>query len=563
MKRISVYNYRRILSAFLTLVMLAGFIQLSSPRASAYTEPASYEHTDIACIYIYTDYTINKDEYVACKIVAVDEQGGQYQTISDSLASVKIRGNSTSSGAKKPYNFKFDSKTNLFGMGKAKKWCLLANCYEKTLIRSKMVFDFASEAGMDYVADNRYVDVYLNGVYQGNYLLTEAVEIGSTRVDIDSDANDVLLELEPWEGYSNPVCYRTPKYGILLGYNDPDDPTEAMKSAVNAFFTNAETALATKNKTQIAQYFDIDSFVNTYIVQEFFKNVDFNTSSTRYYIKSGMLYAGPVWDFDLSAGNCSSTYYTYYNNVSTSGNSWEGLYCNHQWYTVLLTCTWFKTMLYERYLELQDMIINFYEDNLLGKNRIDSLIAENNMSFVRNYTQAGWSVNTVYSVLERIPNSTYEGNVEYLRDWLKKRNLWLLQNWGLGDKYNLQPISGSGYQIDGMFVKNVNANTYCAEFLAKFGSNAWIERDGVPTTSDIIRTGDCITCGGPSYQISVNGDVNGDGKLGIIDYIALRLDILGIATLEGVYKTAADFDGNGNITVMDYISLRLKLLGLI
>ena len=74
---------------------------------------------------------------------------------------------------------------------------------------------------------------------------------------------------------------------------------------------------------EIRKYLDIESFVDAFIVQEFFKQVDYATSSTRFYIKDGKLYEGPVWDFDLSSGNCSSSYYKSYNNVNTTGLSWQ------------------------------------------------------------------------------------------------------------------------------------------------------------------------------------------------------------------------------------------------
>lgn len=549
----------KVLSVFLVVASLFGVIAFLPVKA--YVAPYYHKPTDMPSIYIYTDSQINRDAYVYCKIVAVDRTEGQFATVDDTNATVKVRGNSTSSGEKKPYNFKFNAKTDLFGLGKAKKWCLLANHYDKTLMRNKLVFDFSEKIGMEFVSDSMFVDVYLNGTYLGNYLLTEAVEIGSTRVDIEPDDNEVLFEIEPWEGYSNPLSYRTPRYGILLGYNDPEDPAAGLQSYVNTFFTNAENALASKNKTNISKYFDLQSFIDTYIVQEYFKNVDFNTSSTRYYIKDGHLYAGPVWDFDLSSGNCSSTYYTTYNNVKTTGKSYEGIWCNAQWYKVLLTCTWFTDMLKARYLEIQDEIINTYQDNIIGKNRIDFLISENKNSFDRNYALAGWSISRVYSDLERIPDSTYQANVEYLRTWLKNRNAWLLKQWDI-EGCNLTVKSNSPYRLDGMFITNVPTNTYVAEFLSMMKSGSTVVRDGMPSTSSIVRTGDAVTLGGPSYQIAVTGDTSGDGKLGVIDYIQLRLHILGIAELQGAYKLAADYNHDGKVAVMDYIGLRLKLLGI-
>ena len=118
------------------------------------------------------------------------------------------------------------------------------------------------------------------------------------------------------------------------------------------------------------------------------------------YIKDGKLYQGPVWDFDLSAGNCSSEYYKDYNNVYTTGNSWEGWWCLGLWNRYLFECDDFAELVRARYIELQPYIVNLYKDNELGKNRIDRLLDEFGDDFAKNYTV--WSTSEVYSVLERI-----------------------------------------------------------------------------------------------------------------------------------------------------------------
>ena len=184
---------KRFVSLVLSALCVFG-VAVFAPTDIEASAASGYEPGDIAAVYIETDNTVNPDYYVGCTIRIVDKEGGEYAELYDSAASIKIRGNSTSSGAKKPYNFKFSSKTNVFGMGKAKKWCLLANCYEKTLIRNEMVFDFARQTVLRYTPDSVFVDVYFNGVLSGNYILCEAVEDGSSRVDINTDANEFLLE---------------------------------------------------------------------------------------------------------------------------------------------------------------------------------------------------------------------------------------------------------------------------------------------------------------------------------------------------------------------------------
>ena len=389
--------------------------------------------TDIPKVYIDTvgGATIIKDEYRDATLRIVDPSG-EFQTITDPKGLVKIRGNSTSGGAKQPYNIKFNKKTDVFGYGKAKKWCLLANMYDKTQLRNTLAYNLANDIGMDYVQQSRFVEVYVNGAYCGMYQLSEAVAAGETRVDIDVDGNEFLFEFLPFESYSTDENIRTPKYGILLAFNDPEHPTEAQREFLQEFFTNMENAIESRYYDAIAQYVDIPSFIDSFIVHEFFKEVDYATSSTRFYLKDGKLHAGPVWDFDLSSGNCSSTYYTGYNNVGGSGLSYEGAYCYGIWNKRLFKCTEIMDMVKERYAELQPYIVNIYEDNELGPNKIDELLSRYDTDIKRNYTR--WSTSAVYSVLEKVPeDGTYESEIDYLREWFKNRNEWLKASYGITD----------------------------------------------------------------------------------------------------------------------------------
>ena len=72
---------------------------------------------------------------------------------------IKVRGNSTAMTAKKSFTFKFDKKQDLFGMGKSKKWVLLANAFDPTLLRSYVAFDLAQELGLEYTSRQKIVDV--------------------------------------------------------------------------------------------------------------------------------------------------------------------------------------------------------------------------------------------------------------------------------------------------------------------------------------------------------------------------------------------------------------------
>jgi len=380
----------------------------------------------IPAVWIATapDVTIDRSGYVDCEITVIDPSG-TYETISDPESTIKVRGNSTSRGEKKPYNFKFSSKEELLGLGKGKKWALLSNMYDKTQLRNLLAFDFADDIGMDYVQQSTFVEVYLNGEYRGLYQLCEPVDVDKTKVDIDKDGNEALLEIEPRAGYSNDHWITSPRYGLLLGFNEPEDPTDEQRAYYKEFLGKAEAAMASGDYAELCSYVDVVSFANAYIVQELFKQVDYKTSSTRFYIKGDKLYEGPVWDFDLSSGNCSSAYYPEYNNKDTTGLSWQGIHCVGLWNQYLFKYDEFKQLVARRLLDLQPEIVNLYEDNELGRSRIDAWLDEYREDVDRNNEL--WSTKTKFNAYEHTPvDGTYDGEIEYLRDWLKNRNQWLV-----------------------------------------------------------------------------------------------------------------------------------------
>ena len=76
---------------------------------------------------------------------------------------------------------------------------------------------------------------------------------------------------------------------------------------------------------------------------------------------------------------------------------------------------------------------------------------------------------------------------------------------------------------------------------------------------DNIKTGDSIKISLNNkdivYKLAFLGDVNGDGNIGIIDYIRVMKDIMGTTKLSGVYYEAADMNQNNKIDIIDYIRI--------
>lgn len=404
-------------------------------------------NTDIPQVYIYTEKNISNEyhENADVTVSVIDKDGGTNKDLVDATSNIKIRGNTTAGAPKKPWNIKLSSKQKVLGMDKAKKWCLLANSFDKSLMRNNLVYDFGLENGVHFNMENRFVEVYINGKFNGNYLLTEAVEAKTGRVEIDAynpDNNDILLELGT-RNEADVNHFTTGVLGTTFDINDPEkdgdlpeDQLSTKIARVTEYLNGFENTLKNQNYDEILQYMDEDTFVNFYIVNELFKNVDFNFSSTRFYIKDNKVYAGPCWDYDLSSGNCKSSYYTDY---YVDGVSYKGYYCQRMnWYRQLFKVDAFYNKVKERYKELQYKIQNIYKTDSETDISIQHLIDTYGASFERNYKStdqlgAGWELTNDdgYSYAAESGWTTWQQPIEFLRSWLENRNAWLCSEWGI------------------------------------------------------------------------------------------------------------------------------------
>ena len=191
-----------------------------------------FQITNLPLISIHTEDSIKptqKGQELNCKILITND--GKIETREE--ATIRIRGKSTSFQEKKPYRIKFNSKQKILGLkGSYKKWTLIANHYDRSLMRNALAFKVGELVGFEYIPRCLPVDLILNGEYRGNYYLCDQVEIGKDRINIDKmDKTDITepnitggyyCEIDgggDFYGYTNLV---TPK-GIKWKINEPDD----------------------------------------------------------------------------------------------------------------------------------------------------------------------------------------------------------------------------------------------------------------------------------------------------------------------------------------------------
>jgi len=164
--------------------------------------------------------------YEECKITLTDEEGTV--TLSGVDAQVKVRGNWTTTYAKKPLRLKFTEKQNLLGLNdgaEMKNWVLVAEYKDGSMLRNKSALSIAREILAEdglYCADACFVEVVINDAYWGVYLLTEYQQINEHRVDITEaeegyTGTDIGYFLE-FDGYN--YTNESPLQSFDLNYAD-------------------------------------------------------------------------------------------------------------------------------------------------------------------------------------------------------------------------------------------------------------------------------------------------------------------------------------------------------
>ena len=259
---------------------------------------------------------IHKDKNISYKgnsFYITDPEGKESVSL-PGIMEIKGRGNSTwNFYDKKGYQIKFSSSVSLLGMEEAKTWILLANSNDDSLMRAKLSFDLAEEMGFSFVPDMEYVDLWIDGEYRGNYLLSEKVEIDSNRLDLANAYGAIFehdegfyLEKENW--FLNEMLQRhfTVNDSVKNDENVINEAIKDFNNTLDSFLSYLYTTPASKVSTEkLSEMIDLESFIKYYLINEYVSNRESFVSSF-YWYKDGendVIHLGPIWDFDTSMGN--------------------------------------------------------------------------------------------------------------------------------------------------------------------------------------------------------------------------------------------------------------------
>ena len=337
-------------------------------------------------------------------------RGGE-TVLAESGAEIKGRGNSTwREYEKKGYQIKFSEKISVLGMTAAKKWVLLANASDDSLMRTKLVSEAAKNMDMAFAPSFEYVDLWVEGEYLGTYLLGEKVEIAKGRLSLkDSQGalfehdEDFYLEEEYWLISDLLDRHFTLKEIVTESDTQIDMAMTDFEAAVDGLgkllYSTPPSELTLE---LLSGYIDVDSFAKYYIVNEYAQNRE-SFSTSFYWYKDGpedVLHLGPIWDFDTCMGNDGAT-------------PTESYGSEHVLFRYLLASPHFRARTEELYARYCGELFAMTET-------VDAILAEISASAQMNYIR--WD--TLGSTNPKGGpdfSATYEIAVSSLKNWLSSR----------------------------------------------------------------------------------------------------------------------------------------------
>lgn len=404
--------------------------------------------TNLPIFYIETEGQSIPDEpkIEALLGIAWNEDGSE-NTTADSCAHfngnirIEIRGSSSQRYPKKAFGFELkDNNGNdmdfpLLGLPEEEDWILYAPYSDKTLIRNVFTYTIAERFFYDYVPRCKFVELFLNGDYQGVYVLMEKIKRDKNRVDIAKLESDDISGKEITGGYifkidkptgglengwysefANPYGTRT---YYQYEYPNSDKIQPEQEEFIKHYFENFENAvfnLEHSKEKGYQNFVDVRSIIDNIIIYELSKNTDgYRSSVFLHKDRNGKLKVGPIWDFNIAFGNAEI-----YGGRDTNGlflaedlknqiyqiPFWWNKFTEDPWFSDLLKCRW-------EYLRANELSINQLHEVA------DSLVNLLGSSVERNFQR--WPV-----LGEKIwPNyyvgETYNSEVEWMKNWIDKR----------------------------------------------------------------------------------------------------------------------------------------------
>lgn len=384
------------------------------------------------------------------------------------LEYIKGRGNTSyTEFDKKPYQIKLTQSAPFLGMEEGKKWVFISNSADATLIRNALSRHLAKYLGLPQSEEGTFVDLYLNKEYMGNYYVVEKIEVQKNRLLISDleKATEYENETEDLSGYETAWTDTTKgkqipedPEDITGGYlierdfdnrflkevetnnsyfitdakecfivRDPEYVSEAQIAYIDNYVQSVENAILSADGIDgstgrsYQELIDVDSFVRKYLLEEVTANYDGGVASSYFYKNSdsidGRLYAGPVWDYDVSWGNSPD----YLGQISTSPERLTRLASHSD------SSVWFRS-LYDK-PEVYEKIVSCYTEEI---SPYLPLLAEEILPMLDEITAASANMDRVRweeQYLENGYGGGREEQIAFIADYIAGRKDFLDRAW--------------------------------------------------------------------------------------------------------------------------------------
>ena len=420
-----------------------------------------YQVTNLPTVSIHTENNVepfDKETEIPSQLTIISDDGTK---LLSEAGSTRERGNFSRTFPKRPYRIKFDAKQNVLDApAKAKKWTLINNYGDKTLMRNLLAFHLSRILEMPYTPYGTAVDVFLNGEYKGCYQLCDQIQVHKKRVNItemtpednsgEALTGGYLIEVDAYADQE--VSWFTSDYYTRVTIKSPDEDeiTTQQKNYIRNHYSKMEKSWRT--------YLDTDTYLRHFLVGEMSGNTDTYWSVYMYKQRGDdKIYTGPVWDFDLAFENDNRTYPI--NNHS----QWVFQYGSYEGYMRTLTNNIINdSNAKAKLISIWDKARHngLDEESLLAY--VDDLSQQLNRSQELNFTR--WPIMNEYIHQNPVIWGSYQAEVNNVKNYIKDRIAWIDNKLG----YTFVPDDPSGissasvdndqtvkvYSISGVFLGN-------------------------------------------------------------------------------------------------------------
>ncbi|MBQ9293380.1 MAG: CotH kinase family protein [Bacteroidaceae bacterium] len=290
-----------------------------------------YQVTNLPTVSIHTEAGYDPQDKVneMPSYITITYDGGT--RIQEYPITARGRGNASWGFPKKPWRIKFaDGKSHhmlkdspMESPAKAKKWTLINNYGDKTLMRNCLAFEVSKRLQAPYTTWCQPVDVIMNGEYKGCYQLCDQISVDRNRVpitemtewDIEEPfvTGGYLIEVDAYASQETSWFNSSRGNPVTIKHPGDDDITTEQHNYIQKHFNLMESALFSSNYTDpekgFRKYLDPESFLKHFIIGEFSGNMDTYWSTYMYKEREDDHFiVAPCWDFDLAFDNDTRVY---------------------------------------------------------------------------------------------------------------------------------------------------------------------------------------------------------------------------------------------------------------